>query len=79
MKNKPNEALKMFGTMYVLTEGFTKFENILKSAVKRQVSANTKKLEALLSQTPSIDGSLEYKSGIGDILNSKETIVGFDI
>jgi len=78
MKEKPNEALKMFGTMYVLTEGFTKFEGILKGTVKKKVRESTRNLERLLTQTPAIDGSLNYKSGIGDIDNG-EKIIGFDI
>lgn len=78
MKDKPNEALKMIGTLYVLTEGFTKFEGILKGTVKKKVRESTRNLEKLLNQTPNIDGSLTFKSGIGDIDNT-EKIIGFDI
>ena len=78
MKEKPNEALKMFGTMYVLTEGFTKFEGILKGTVKKQVRESTKNLERLLTTTPVLDGSLTFQSGLGEMDNT-DKIIGFDI
>ena len=78
MREKPNEALKMFGTMYVLTEGFTKLDGVFKGAVKKQVRESNKNLERLLNQTYRTDGSLNFKSGLGAI-NDTEKIVGFDI
>ena len=78
MKEKPNEALKAIGTLYVLTEGFTKFDGILKGTVRKKVRESTRNLERLLTQTPAIDGSLTYKSGVNENVNV-EKIVGFDI
>lgn len=78
MKEKPTEALKMFGTMYVITEGFTKFDGILKGAVNRKVKESTRNLERLLNQSTVTDGSLTFKSGIGSADNM-DKIIGFDI
>ena len=71
MREKPNEALKMFGTMYVLTEGFTKFDGIFKGVVKKQVRESNKNLAKLLNQVQNTDGSLNLKSGIGETPNLK--------
>lgn len=78
MKDNPNESLKMISTLYVITDGFKKFDGIFKGAVKKKVRESTKNLERLLTQSPMIDGSLNYKSGLGSIGETNK-IIGFDI
>ena len=66
IKDDPNKANKIIGTLYVLTDGFTKFDGILNGAVKKEVRKNRRDLERLLNQTGPIDASLQYKSGISE-------------
>ena len=37
IKDDPNKANKIIGTLYVLTDGFTKFDGIYKGAVKKEI------------------------------------------
>lgn len=66
IKNDPNKANKIIGTLYVLTDGFTKFDGIMKGTVKKQVRDSVKNLERALNQTKPLDGSMSFKSGIGE-------------
>lgn len=66
IKNDPNKANKIIGTLYVLTDGFTKFDGIMKGTVKKQVRQSVKNLEKALTNTEINDGSLNLKSGIGE-------------
>lgn len=66
IKNDPNKANKIIGTLYVLTDGFTKFDGIMKGAVKKQVRQSVKNLEKALTTVDTGDGSLNLKSGIGE-------------
>lgn len=78
MKENPNKALKMFATMMVLTEDFTKFDNLFKGTVKKQVKESTRNLQRLLNQTSPIDGSLQFKSGVSEKIDTSK-IIDFDI
>jgi len=66
IKADPNKANKIIGTLYVLTDGFTKFDGIMKGTVKKQVRDSVKNLERALNQTKPLDGSMNFKSGIGE-------------
>lgn len=65
IKDNPVDSYKVLGTLYVITEGFTKFDNIMKGVVKKEVRKNVQNLERALNQTRISDGSLSYQSGIG--------------
>ena len=77
IKNDPNKANKIIGTLYVLTDGFTKFEGIMKGTVKKQVRKSVENLERALNQTKPLDGSMNFKSGIGED-GSNLKIIDFD-
>lgn len=76
IKDDPNKANKIIGTLYVITEGFTKFDGILKGTVKKQVRESVKNLERALNNTKPIDGSLSLKTGVSENNNLK--IIDFD-
>ena len=78
IKTDPNKANKIIGTLYVLTDGFTKFENIMKGTVKKQVRKSVENLERALNQTNINDGSMTFKSGIGED-SSNLKILDFDL
>jgi len=65
MRDNPVDSYKVLGTLFVITEGFTKFNNIMKGVVKKEVRKNVQNLERALNQTRVSDGSLSYQSGIG--------------
>ena len=77
IKNDPNKANKIIGTLYVLTDGFTKFEGIMKGTVKKQVRKSVENLERALNQSKPLDGSMNFKSGIGED-GSNLKIIDFD-
>ena len=77
IKNDPNKANKIIGTLYVLTDGFTKFDGIMKGTVKKQVRKSVENLERALNQTKPLDGSMNFKSGIGED-GSNLKIIDFD-
>ena len=77
MKDNPIDSYKMLGTFYVLTEGFTNFDNIMKGVVKKEVRKSVQNLERVLNQTKITDGSLNYQSGIGTD-NPKMKLLDFD-
>ena len=77
IKKDPNKANKIIGTLYVLTEGFTKFDGIMKGTVKKQVRKSVENLERALNQSKPLDGSMSFKSGIG-VDNSNLKIIDFD-
>lgn len=77
IKDDPNKANKIIGTLYVLTDGFTKFENIMKGTVKKQVRKSVENLERALNNSKPIDGSMKFKSGIGED-SSNLKILDFD-
>ena len=77
IKDDPNKANKIIGTLYILTDGFTKFENIMKGTVKKQVRKSVENLERALNNSKPIDGSMKFKSGIGED-SSNLKILDFD-
>lgn len=77
IKDDPNKANKIIGTLYVLTEGFTKFDGLFKGTVKKQVRKSIDNLERVLAQNKPMDGSLNFKSGIGED-GSNLKIIDFD-
>ena len=77
IKDDPNKANKIIGTLYVLTDGFTKFDGIMKGTVKKQVRKSVENLERALNQTKPLDGSMNFKSGIGED-GSNLKIIDFD-
>lgn len=78
IKDDPNRANKIIGTLYVLTEGFTKFDNIMKGTVKKQVRESVKNLERALNQTKPMDGSMNFKTGLAED-NSNLKLLDFDL
>lgn len=66
IKDDPNKANKIIGTLYVLTDGFTKFDGIYKGAVKKEVRKSVENLERVLKQSQPADGSMKYMSGVTD-------------
>jgi len=77
IKDDPNRANKIIGTLYVLTDGFTKFDNIMKGTVKKQVRESVKNLERALSQVKPMDGSMNFKTGLTED-NSNMKLLDFD-
>lgn len=78
LKENPIDAYKKIGTLYVITEGFTKFENIFQGSVKKEVRKSVENLERALKQTSTSDGSLNLRSGIGED-SPKMQFLDFDI
>ena len=66
IKDDPNKANKIIGTLFVLTDGFTKFDGIMKGTVKKQVRKSVDNLTKALRNTEVVDASLNLKSGIGE-------------
>lgn len=77
IKDDPNKANKIIGTLFILTDGFSKFDNIMKGTVKKQVRKSVENLERALNQTNINDGSMTFKSGIGED-SSNLKILDFD-
>lgn len=78
IKDDPNKANKIIGTLYVLTDGFTKFDGIMKGTVKKKVRESVDNLTRVLNNSTINDGSMNFKSGIGED-SSNLKILDFDI
>lgn len=78
IKDDPNKANKIIGTLFVITEGFTKFDSIMKGTVKKEMRKSVQNLERVLAQTRVGDGSMNFKTGLGED-NSNLKIVDFDL
>ena len=77
IKDDPNKANKIIGTLYVITDGFTNFSGIMKGTVKKEVRKSVENLQRVIAQTKPQDVSMSFKSGIGqDNYNLK--ILDFD-
>lgn len=77
IKDDPNKANKIIGTLYVITNGFTDFSGIMKGTVKKQVRKSVEELNRALNRTTVSDGSLNFKTGLSnDLPNMK--LVDFD-
>ena len=77
IKDDPNKANKIIGTLYVITDGFTNFSGIMKGTVKKEVRKSVENLQRVIAQTKPQDGSMSFKSGIGQD-NSNLKILDFD-
>lgn len=77
IKDDPNKANKIIGTLYVLTNGFTDFSGMMKGTVKKQVRQSVANLQRVLAQTKPQDGSMNFKTGLGED-NSNLKILDFD-
>ena len=77
IKDDPNKANKIIGTLYVITDGFTNFGGIMKGTVKKEVRKSVENLQRVIAQTKPQDGSMSFKSGIGQD-NSNLKILDFD-
>ena len=65
IKNNPTEFYKMAGMFFVLTDGFTKIDNLIKGPVKKEVRKGIDKLNNVINSTSrNSDGSLNLRSGI---------------
>lgn len=74
----PAEAYQKIGTLFVLTDGFTKMENLGKAPARREVRKHMKDLDNLLTNNSHIDdGSLTLKSGVSEHVD-KIKMVDFD-
>ena len=77
IKDDPNKANKIVGTLYVITDGFTNFSGLMKGTVKKEVRKSVENLQRVIAQTKPQDGSLNFKSGLGED-NSNLKILDFD-
>jgi len=78
IKDDPNKANKIIGTLYVITDGFTDFKGLMKGEVKKQVRDSVKNLERVLHQSNISDGSMNFKTGLtNELPNTK--ILDFDL
>lgn len=66
-RENPTELLKIVGVLYTLTEGFTNYEGIVKTKVKKEVKKGFRDLERTINSTARTpDGSLDFMSGVND-------------
>lgn len=79
MKKDPITFNKYVGMFYVLTDGFTKIDNLIKNPVKKGVRKGLDKLEEVFNSTSrDIDGSLNFKSGVSADPNGFIDVSNFD-
>lgn len=65
VKEHPVDFYKMAGMFFVLTEGFTKIDNLIKGPVKKEVRKGIETLSRVLDNTPrNTDGSMKLKAGV---------------
>lgn len=62
-KENPTEFIKKVGLVFTLTDGFTKMENLVKPAARKEVNNKLKELEATLKNSHSNRGNLKYVGG----------------
>ena len=78
MENR-TEFLKNIGLVYVLTDGFKKFGNIMQGKVKKEIKKGLRELEHTISNTSrTSNGNLTFMSGAVDP-NSKSTKWDLDL
>lgn len=64
-KDNPIQFNKMVGMFYVLTDGFTKVDGLIKGPVKKEKRKGMETLERVLNSTPrTAGGALNLKSGV---------------
>lgn len=65
VKDKPVEFYKMAGMFFVLTDGFTKIDNLIKGPVKKETRKGIENLSRILDNAPrNSDGSMRFKTGV---------------
>ena len=63
--DNPIDAYKKLGTIFVLTEGLTKFDALFKAGAKKEVKKKVEQLDNLLKHTQRMeDGSLKFQAGV---------------
>lgn len=66
-RENPTEFLKIVGTLYTLSNGFTNYDGLIKTKVRREVKKGFKELERTINNTArNADGSLNFMSGVND-------------
>ena len=66
-RDNPTEFLKIVGTLFTLTDGFKKYDNLVKTKVRKEVNKGFKELERTINNTArNSDGSLNFMSGFND-------------
>ena len=66
-RENPTEFLKIIGTLYTLSNGFTNYDGLIKTKVRREVKKGFKELERTINNTArNADGSLNFMSGVND-------------
>lgn len=79
MRKDPITFNKYVGMFYVLTDGFTKIENLIKEPVKKGVRKGINDLEKVFNSTSrNTDGSLNFKSGVSADPNGFINVSDFD-
>lgn len=65
LKENPIDFYKKAGMFFVLTDGFTKIDNLIKGPVKKEIKKGIDKLNNVFNSTPrNPDGSFNLKSGV---------------
>ena len=78
-KENPITFNKMVGMFYVLTDGFTKVEGLIKGPVKKERRKGVETLERVLNNTPRTKGgALNLKSGVSSEASSMIDINKFE-
>lgn len=63
----PVEFIKTVGIIFTLTNGFTNFDNLVKTKARKEVKKGFRDLENVINSTArNSDGSLNFASGSGD-------------
>ena len=75
LKDNPTDFYKKVGMFFVLTDGFTNIDNLIKGPVKKELKKGISKLESVLNSTSrNADGSFSLKTGV----SSKRSILDLD-
>ena len=70
MNENPEESMKMFGMVYVLTDGFKNIDKLMSGPVKKEKRKAIDKLtQAINSTQHNNDGSLRLQSGVSSDFN----------
>lgn len=79
MRKDPITFNKYVGMFYILTDGFTKIDNLIKEPVKKGVRKGINDLEKVFNSTSrNTDGSLNFKSGVSADPNGFINVSDFD-
>ena len=72
--DNPNEYYKLLGMVYVLTEGGTKVDNLVKGTVRKTKSNASSEFAKLIGQKPLKDNDMGYKAGVGAEMGNFSTL-----